>query len=83
MSAPFAPDPLTTATALLSFPRFGLFTTICPPPKSSDAGRFSADMPDSLVLLFGPTVKAENLEVEFSIKASCNRNQNIKNQDRV
>jgi hypothetical protein len=41
MSAPFAPDPLTVATALLSFPKF---TTTWDPPKSSDAGRLSDDM---------------------------------------
>lgn len=44
ISAPFPPDPLTTATALLLFPRFGLFTTICEEPKASEAGRFSADI---------------------------------------
>jgi hypothetical protein len=44
MSAPFAPDPLSVATALLSFPKFGRFTTIWPPPKSSDAGRLSDDI---------------------------------------
>ena len=48
MSAPFPADPLVVARALLLFPKFGLFTTICPPPKSSDAGRFSdAMMADS------------------------------------
>jgi hypothetical protein len=44
MSAPFPPDPLVTATALLLFPKFGFFTTSCEEPKVSDAGRFSADM---------------------------------------
>jgi len=44
MSAPFPPDPLATVTALLSLPRFGLFTSICEVPKSSDAARFSDDM---------------------------------------
>lgn len=42
--APFPPEPLTTATALSLFPRFGRFTTSCDEPKASEAGRFSADM---------------------------------------
>jgi hypothetical protein len=44
MSAPFAADPLTTATALLLLPKFGLFTTIWEDPKASEAARFSEDM---------------------------------------
>ena len=63
MSAPFAPDPLTVATALLSFPKFGLFTTIWPPPKSSDAGRLSDDIiaavPATVELLFEKSFRGE------------------------
>jgi hypothetical protein len=44
MSAPFPPDPPATATALLSLPKFGFFTTIWEEPYSSDAVRFSADI---------------------------------------
>ena len=53
MRAPLAAVPLTTATELLFFKLtsdFCLLTTICEPPKTLEAGRFSAAMMDVGVL---------------------------------